>query len=510
MADGARGEPPAFPTISFLLGVLRRRWRLLCATAVCGLVAGLLFSLAFPPLHSATTILLLRHPAQSDASRAMLTDAELLKTRTVAQRAIDQLRLRESAREFAESYDALPLSDDVLRLTVRATSAREAIRRARAVAAAFLEFRREEFERQSLAVVSRLEQRQAELSRELTTVVESINNFSEPRAGDASPRELGDLLSRRAAISEQLGQLSQRIEAAVTDPAAVIERSRVVDPASDDERTPLRMFAANAAAGVVGGLALGAIWIVFQALTSDRVRRPEEVMITLGAPTVLTVGSLWGSLRTQRRRLLRHLAKPRRDIADAVQGVRRSFRSVELPPAVLVGCVEADGPGGLLVGALAAELANEGKSVLVVDLSHRRPLSKIFQVTGRKSSVVQLSNVRRSFRVAFSGLASADAEEERRLPEWRQRADVVLALAPLDPAVGVAHLPEWGPATVAVVTVGRSSRAGLQAASDTIRIARLALQCVVVAGADRTDGALAIPGAPVPAPSAEERGAWNS
>ncbi len=513
-SDGARfGDPTRLPTISFLLTALRRRWRLLCATAACGLFAALLFSLLFPPPHSATTILLLRHPAQSDAARAMLTDAELLKTRTVARLAIDQLHSRQLARDLVKTYDVLPLSDHVLRLTVKAPTGREAVRRANAVAKAFLEFRREEFERQSRAVVGRLEQRQADLSRELTTVVDSINSFPGGAGSEERSRELGDLLSRRAAISEQIGSLSQRIEAAVTDPTAVIERSRVLDPASENERFPLRALGINAAAGVVGGLAFGAGWILFQALASDRVRRSEEAAVILGAPTVATIGPLRGSLRTQRRRFLRHLAKPRPDIADAVHDLRSSFPSGELPPALLVGCVDSDGPGALLVASLAVELAEEQKRVLVVDLSRQAALSNIFDVARGKSSAVQLPGVASSFHLAFSGEAWTEGDEDAGISvpvdDLGQAATVVLALATLDPATATSHLAEWGPATVAVVTEGTTTKAALRTASETIRMAGLALHGLVVAGADPADKNLRVPTVFASGPPVKGRGPWN-
>lgn len=488
-----------FASLRFLVEALRSRKRVLLAAAAGGFLAALSLSLFFPPSYSATTMLLLRHSAQSDPARAMATDAELLKTETVARRAINRLGIQASARELVASYRILPVSDDLLRLTVNGPTAGQAMRRAQTVAEEFLAFRGEEFERQSRAVVEKLEQRQAELLGEATSITDRINSFSSTtgQRSDAAVRELGDLLTRRALISDQISQLRQQVASAVLDPALYVERSRILDPASEDDRSPLRALAANAGAGTVGGLALGAGFVLMQQVGSDRVRRREEVLTELGAPVAVSMGPLGGSLRAQRRRFRRQLAKPRREIADLTSSLRHVVSRSDIGPSFIFISLESDAPSALAVGCLAADLTKEGKRVLVADLTNHASLAKMFRVRVGGWTEIREPGAGSSFRLAVPPLdwskSPTQGDGHMRIDALRGDADVILVLATLDPALGAAHLKKFGITAVAVVTAGRSTKTVLRAASQMVRGAGLEIQSVVLVNADPNDKTVGIP-----------------
>lgn len=487
----AVGPDSSVVTVGTLVLALRRRWRLCAGTAVGGIVAAFALSMAVPPDHTATTTMVLSHPPTSDSAREMLTDTQLLKSRTVARRAVTRLRLDASPSELISSYRVTALSDEILELRVSGPTSREAVRRADTIAAEFLRFRREEFERQSREVVQALDKRRQALTEEFNALSDRINRFSlAPAPGDdRAVREYGDLLTRRASLDQQIGQLRQRIDSALVDPVVVVERSRVLDPASADDRSPLTAALPNVAAGAVAGAALGAAWLIVQeSVHSERPRRRAEVMASLGAPVPVSLGSLRGSARAQRRRLRRQRISPRPDIGRAVHHLQSeiSFNTAGTPGLVVVS-VASDGPAALVLASVATELASEGRRVLVVDLSRSAAVGTILSAPKGKTSTARLGAASATMRVTVPADQSAVLGTEADVRESRQWADVVLVLATVDPATGVSYLREWATTAVAVVTRSRSTLTALRSTGELIRAARLDLMSVILVDADPGD-----------------------
>ena len=525
---GLTNQAGPFVDLPSLVRALRRRWRVWVATAVLGLVGAVGFSVAFPPAHSATTLLLLRHPPQSDPSKAMITDAELIKGRSVAQRAVDRSSLGVSAKELVANYRAIPLSDEVLQVTADGPTSTQALRRANAVAEAFLSFRRDEFRRQSQVVVHALEERQEALNEELGGLNDRLNRlYTGPGEGsESSARALGDLLTRRSAIYNELSELRRRIDAITLDNRSVIEKSRIADPAVTDDRSPLRSLAANLAAGLVCGVAPGFGWVVVQEVVSDRVRRRDEVMTALGAPSVVSVGPLKGSLRTQRRRFQRHLGEPQREITRLVRHLRRQLPSGgSVPPALVVVSVSSDGAAAVALASMAVQLIDEGRSVLVADLSSSSALARLLHSPNHKASTDESgatgapswvalftpgplpgATTRCTCGALLLRLHSVEHLSVEHLgldldpEEVRREADVVLVLATLDPTFEDRYLSRWGANAVAVVTAGRSTVTALQSAAHMVRAAGLHLDSAVLVGADPNDEGVGVSNGSAPRP----------
>ncbi len=490
------GKP--FVTVSFFVAALRRRRRLWLSTAAAGLLCALAFSVGFPPPYSATTTLLLSHPAGSDPLRAMATDAELLKTRTVAQRAVDRLRLRLPAKEFLSQYQYVAVTDALLRITVKAPTATEATRRANALAETFLAFRQQELERQLGVAVAALEQRRNTLSNQLTEVNHSITGFTVVAQGqqsDTAARALGDLLARRASLSDDLARARARIEVMTNDTNSVVQRSRVVDPASENERSALKNGTVNLAAGLIGGLSLGMGWVVVQEVASDRVRRREDVMEALGVPVPVSVASLED---TRWRRLESQLEEPGPELTRVVRHLRTSLSPTGRPEelALAVVSINSGKLAALAIASLAKELTKEGRNVLLADLSGAPALGRLFDVEDTKTSTLRPDGTEAELTLTFP-LATREEESNRARPperdgNRRHQPDAVLVLAELDPAVGAWHLFEWATTAVAVVTADRSTTASLRATSQMLRAADVKLTSAVLLHADPHDDSLAL------------------
>jgi capsular polysaccharide biosynthesis protein len=494
----------AFVAVSVLVAAVRRRWRVWTATAALGVAVAIGFSVAFPPSYSATTTLLLAHRSNADASRAMVTDNALLETTTVARQAVGRLGLRMSPTDFAGDYEGTVLSNDLLQVTVRGESADDALRRADAVAASFLAFRADEAARQSDLALRALEDRARTVAAELKDVNDRINATAPEPTSDAAVREFGELLTRRAALTTEQGELQEQMRTTEADARSIRDNSRVIDAPSVDPRSPLKALLTNAAAGLVAGLAVGVGRVVVGETAFDRVRRRDELAAALRAPVPVSVGRLPGRGPRQRRRFQEHLLSPNEEIVRMVRQLRRSLgHSVTPKPGLVVVSVRSDWPAALAVVGLAAELTREGSNVLLGDFSQESAVGQVLGVGGDETAVLQLGSEASELVVAFPG-----GERHLEVDELRKGTDVVLSLAALDPAFGAVHLAAWGTVAVAVVTSGRSSATVLGSVSQMLDAAGIELDCTILVGADRTDETTGMSGWESPPPRVEMPSFW--
>ncbi len=496
--DGAAppDEPPPFldlspfRSMSLVVAALRRRCRFWTATAICGAVLGFALSIAFPPRHSATTRLFVRPAGQGDPASLMENELALLQTRVVAREAIERAGLRMSPQELISNYTARPRSNNVFELTVEAPSASEAIRRTGAVAEAFLDFRRQELRRQSEAVVSSLEKRRDELTAELSKATEDMQGLSGESEGDV--RALGELLTRRSTLNGQIDELNQRIDAAVAGPASAAAESTVIDPASEDRRSPIRALAVNMVSGLIGGIGLGAGVVIVRELVTDRIRRRADVRDALGAPVAVSVGSLRGRLRREMRRFRRGIFTPSADVSRVVRHLRGSLsRSNSLPEALVVVSVDSDGAAALSVAATAAELAKEGKQVLVADQSRGLALRRLLKAATGETPSAESGGIPSRLRLAVASDQQSGMEDADRAisaaSEIMETSDAVIVLASIDLGLGARHLVSWARRAVIVVTAGRSTGRGLASVSELLRVAGVEVDSVILVGSDPND-----------------------
>lgn len=482
----------AFSTVSLILNALRRRRRLLGATALAGVLSALALSAAFPPHYTATTLLLLQHPAQGDTAKAMETDAQLLETKTVAQATIDRTHLRLSPRQLVADSKVTVLTSDLLKLTVTGSSGAQAVERAGALAETFLAFRRDEYERQSRVEVDALRVRAAEVSTQLTKMTDAINTFaSRPDASSGSGlRDYGDLLSQKATLSGQLDLLQQRIDSATVAPASSVEKSRVLDPASEDPRSPLRAMVINAVSGLIAGFAVAGTWVVLQEIASDNLRRSDDIATALRAPVAVTIRRLRGSPREQRRRFRKQGSHPRPDVFHLVQKWRDVLLSgASVRPALVVVSVGADSQAAFLIACTAAELVREGRSALVADFSDHSVLADIFAVEPQGTTTVARSGG--ALQVMFPYMKRRSGPRTDGVLETNRAmadADLLLVLVSSKTLMEPARLQlEWGTSAVAVVRAGAASANTLKSTAQLLRSAGFELNHLVVVGADMGD-----------------------
>lgn len=493
--NGSRPAVAAGRLVSLpeLAAALRRRRRVWLIGAALGAAAALAFSVLAPPLPTATTTLYLQHPSSSEKARVMLTEARLVESRAVAQSAIDRLKLDVAPRKLVKQYSAEILSDDLLEIRASGPTEQEAVRRVDAVAGSFLKFRRDEVERQTGVALENLDQRQVELTKELRATNDGITALATSKGGT----ELSDLLVRRDTVGRALDSVRQRIDSTTFDTDAIVQKSRVVDPAGPDEPSLLALLAVNLLAGTIFGLLLTVGWIVLVQATSDRTWRREDVAAAVGAPIAAGLRPLRGPLWLQRRRFQQQLADPDPDVMRTADHLLAVVAQADIgKPAVVLVSLESDGAAALALAATAVRLVELERSVLLVDLTHSNVLGRLTDVQPEEPDRLPLVGNSSALWVSFPPDQVPQMERAGGaglFQELSAQVDVVLALATIDPAVGANHLPAVAGTAVVAATAGRSSPTGLRSVGQMIGTAGLHLHSTVFVGADAGDDSVGPP-----------------
>ena len=450
---------------------LRRRAWLWCLTAVLGLVVGLTLLTEKPPGYQASTSVMLAYGPDQAIGEASVTDLSLAQSRTVAEGTLQRLGLQEALASFIGSYSVTAVSDRIVQFTVTAPTSDEAVVRANALAAEFLQFRAALVENQQQLVFAALD---SELAR-------------------ATPATLPGL---QAAIA------NYRATAQV-DTTSIVDGSRVLNVAAPIHRS-IKKPVYDVGGGLLGGLAIGMGFVIVETLVSDRPRRRDDVARALGAPVRFSVGKIrlsrWlpgrHGLAATRRVKIRRIADYLGSAVPAGTGERA---------ALVVVPVGDPRVGALSVVSLARSCAQQGQKVVLADLCRGAPAARLLRARAPGVREVAVDGVPLTVVVPGrddllpAGPLGRDLREPRAGDPGQAAdpvavaagsADLLLTLADVDPALGAAHLRGWAADAVVMVTAGRSSSAKIHVVSELIRLARLSLVSGVLVGADKADESL--------------------
>jgi hypothetical protein len=486
-------------SLRFMGTALRRRAWVCCATALAGTMIGLGLLAVVPPAYQASASVQLTSDPTDDPTDAIQTDLALAQTWAVAQSARQRLGLRQSVRSFQASYTVTIVTDRILLFTVSAPSSSQAVRRANAVAAEFLLFRAYALRIEQQIVVASLGQQIAAATQEFQSIADQVTALSKVR-----PVPTAQLTRLRTEQTKEYTGLVVLQDTAARYPVtttAMVAGSGILDAAVPARRGHQTILF-YPLGGLFVGLMLGLGIVIVGALSSDFLRRRDDVAYALGTPVSLSVGSIhvyrWlpGRLRLtvargqHKRRVVAHL--------------RRAMSAGSGDAALAAVCVDNARAVALPLVSLAVSCAREGKRVVVADLCGGAPAARLLgvrkpgvrevrvrgarlvvAVPGRDDVVPMgprpaVTSVARPWSAAGALIAACDS------------ADLLLTLATLDPALGGEHLATWAANVVAVVTAGRSSPAKIRAAGQMIRLAGLPQPSAVLIGADKADVSLGV------------------
>jgi len=488
----APGRPlPTLVSLHYLRSALRRRWVACILSAVLGLLTAGLILVAFPPSHKAEAVLVLAHDPQIDPERAMSTDVSLLTTRVVAAQTITSLGLTMTPDDFIASVTADPVSSDLMSLALTAPTDDEAVRRLDALTSTYLSFRAEQLALQSNVVVDGMNQRIAELEAEVAELSERISELS--GAGESGSSDMSDAVSQRARITTQIDQLRQSVQDATLGNASIASSSRVIDAAAVEPAGLKRRIVVTLGSGLIAGAALGCGTVLFQAITSDRLRRRFDVAAALEVAVPVSVRRI-----APLPRLLRRLPRLRALDARRADERRRLAHAMEtaLPGPgrwgrLAVACIDNADEVRFAVATAAMSLAADGRTVVLIDLTEHGGLDAAVEEL-MPGQTVERPTVLRPRGIPALAHNTADLrvvgyEDEEKDPPSPDLSDASLVLGDLDPSVAANHLAAWTERVIVVVTSGHSSVERVRTAGDLVRSAGLDLRFAALLHADATD-----------------------
>jgi hypothetical protein len=417
----------------------------------------------------------------------------------VASLAAKRLGLTDSVTTFLGSYTVVPLTDRILQITVKAPTSDDAVRRAESVAFQFLAFRAGQLRTQQEQVAADLRVKIAADRQHITQLLARITKLQ------ASGVDVTALDAKRKQASNTLTGL----EKAATDyndnaplaTSAIIAGSKVLDSASPIQHSRFKRPVLFAVAGMIGGLLVGVVIVLIMALVSDRLRRRGDVARALGAPVGLSVGPLRARGRLRRKGLASARSPDFQRVVSYLQGAAGTAPGGEegaVSPALAVIAVDNDPVAALAATALAVSCAREGRKVLLADLCPGRPAGRLLGARNPGVHEVTVDGVTLTVAIparhdiAPAGPRPGDQREhaDEALASAWSRADLLVTVAALDPAVGGQYLAGWAAQAVPVITTGESSSTRVYAVGEMIRSAGVALIPAVLTGADRTDESL--------------------
>jgi capsular polysaccharide biosynthesis protein len=493
-------------SLGFLRAELRRRTRLWCVLALVGLIAGFGYYVGVPHAYKATVSVLLVDNPQADPDNEVLTDIVLAQSAPVAAGVIRQLGLQQTPNSFLGTYTVTKVTDQVLQITVSARTSNGAVQTASAVAEQFLKFRAQYEQTQQQETNAQLDQQVSQAQQHLASITKQVKQVSAQATSRAQQAELYSLRAQETTANSAVGDVQQYAiqtkDGTQTVTQQMVQGSEVLSGASLDKSSRVEETALYAGGGLLGGLVLGLAIVIIGAITSDRLRRRDDIAYAFGAPVRLSVGSLRES----------RLVPGRRGEAAAR---RRMERIVEHLHNAATG--SSSGPVGLAVVAvddartvaqavvdLAISGAKDRRQVVLADLSQGAHAARLLGIDrpgigtvnadGMPIVVVvpEASDVAPVGPLRSHPSPDGDTQADEALANVCGRADLVLSLVTLDPASGGEHLATWATDVVAVVTAGQSSAVRAHAVGEMIRLAGARFGSVVVIGADKSDESLGV------------------
>jgi capsular polysaccharide biosynthesis protein len=479
-------------SLRFLRSALRRRRRLWVGLALFGLVGGAAYHLVVPITYTATTTLFVADTPGANQTAASANDLAMLNSPSVGRRAAALLGEPSlSPSKLLGKAPGTAVSDNVIDVTISGSSPVQAEQRANAVAVAYLAFRAEAYQTQSDSVVQAAETQINQLQSKIQSLTAQIAAAGTNGQG---PNGAG-LATQRAAATAQLIGLQQSVQTEKFDAITIAKGSKVITAATAGSTSRKKELIADGLMGLLVGLALGLAIVVLQAVLSDRLRRREDVAAVLGIPVALSIGPM-GRRRLRLRRSPRSLAAaPDQGMLTLVRFLRSHLAGREGRPGEMVVAVDDPGIPAAALVALARTMAAAGKRVALMDATNDRAMARVLGLQGDGPRVV-----------SFPGCAPITWhcvprpwESERQGVDGRDRAalaeaEVVLALATVDPSVGAWHLPTWGSEVVVTVTAGGATAQRIGSVAELLGAAGIAVASAALLNADPDDVSVGLPG----------------
>jgi capsular polysaccharide biosynthesis protein len=473
-------------SLHYLRSTLRRRWRLVAATATAGLLLALAAIFLLPASVTASATVLLAHDSSEDPLTAISTDDALLHTRTVSEAVVQRLNLPMTAEDFQSTFTSERASVQVLVIDLKAPTEREAVNRLAALCTEFLAFRNESLQGQAEGLanannsqIENLRQRITELDRQYQTALK------DGRTDDAQT-----IFAQRSGLQSQISSLQLTSQNATLEAQALATASHVVDAPALVPGGGKKAIALGMMSGLILGSAFGIGVVFVHALISNSLRRREEVATALGRPVPFSAGRVRGSTPWSRllwsRRRRRNLDVLASGVLSALPEDRRKGERLGV-----LGVGDLRATATILVAA-AQKLQRSGEQVFLVDLTEQGWLSRV-RLGGLPLYTPDERTHVPAGALTLAAAAPGDVPEDHLQRNAAHEADVILVLGEAELGVGTGHLSTWTERVVMVVASGKATPELLRSVSRMLTRSGPTLEFAVLVGADRTDESLGVP-----------------
>ncbi len=464
-----------FVTLGSVAAMLRRRRRIWVSIAAAGFLIGLAGAVAVPGKYAATVTLYLEHNPADNPTLDMANDVGLLQSYAVSGAAATALKLPETAQTFLGQYTSVAESDAVLEITVTAPSSADAVARANTLAAVFLTVRTNLFNAQNASVVQALTVQAGQITKAL----------------DALPGASGGSTADQAEASNDINLISNLQATISTDnstTATIVTESKVLTGAVPLHASKVKKYGTDAATGLIAGLALGCGFFTFEAVLFEKLRRRDDIAKALGAPVAVTVPLPALPRLFALGRLNDLLGHPPRALRRLGRYVRDSLPA-SVPSRLALVAVDRVDISALALAEAARLLSEEGRNVLVADLSRGGTLAQILGLQEPGTSV-RLGEGADSALVVWPDDEAEAFEATMASLDGADSPDVYLCLVTLDPAQGAGHVATWASDALAIITAGRTKESTALADGEMLQSAGIALRSVAVVGVEPDDESL--------------------
>jgi hypothetical protein len=277
-----------------------------------------------------------------------------------------------------KNYSGLPVTNNVMQITVKAKTNEEAVAQAQALADTFIADHVQRSQAaaaaQSKAILDQRKNAQDELAKVDQQIADETG-----KGRNANASTLEGMYGRRAALASQISDFDSRAQQAGIGSPQVAAGTQIVDTPRALPKAFLKTTATNAGIGFALGLVLGLAFAAVGAVSRDRPVLRREISTHLGASVIAQLASkrrgparLWSRSRavTERKRvattLVRAIKKDRREVSLLELGAPQVAAALAVDIARELG---ADGEVSViddLPGAAVGTLAGEAHDVTVI------------------------------------------------------------------------------------------------------------------------------------------------
>ncbi len=306
---------------------MRRRRRLVLASSIGGVLLGVLLSLASPPAHSATSTVLLVSSSSGLPAIDAATQAEIALSERVLGALVESDDMGLTARDLRGRLSVSTPTTSLLEITARARDGAEASRLSAAVADAYVAYTAESSAPLSDRGVAQLEVQVREL-REQTKRLDGEIKAAESRQEGQNSLDaralrdaelLGTLVSRRAELAVQLGELDQKLALSAEAGSPFGATARVIQAGGLPSRPSVVLHTGTLAlVGGLAGAAAGSLLAIRRQRRDPTIFSREAIGATLGLPIVAAIDSS-ARTRPEEWRQLLHEYEPSPEDAWAVR-----------------------------------------------------------------------------------------------------------------------------------------------------------------------------------------------